>query len=355
MNIKHIQNLLQRIDEIKIIGKTVELDGVVCNIAGIVRYGQNLRLIILEYDEVYRQKVEEMELSDPCEVRQQETNRSILKGRGRIEATQPFRPIKSVFIDDMEFKINVTENRLLDYKDGESVLFLSELLRNGWNPEGIDYQSIDMLFLTSIEFAGDFDEIPEFDESGKLYFVMNKDSSSYLVEKLVTLTVNGEYSEKLWFKNKEDSVEHWAQINKVYLMDMWGEIEKSFSDPKLLENMTKEQIDEAKRSIEKSITEVCPKGMYYPVIEYESEDDISLEFHTKKFLDLKPVNHGNGSIGFIIRPDKATGILGKKLKAAIIQEPVLGNTDIIEAELFQYHKTVNKKDIKVPLEDLKIP
>ena len=135
MNIKYIQNLLSRIDEIKIIGKTTEIDGIVCNIAGIVRYGQNLRLVIIEYDEVYSQKVEEMELSEPCRIREEETNRSILKGRGRIEATQPFRNIKSVFIDEMEFEINVTENRLLNFKDGESVLFLSELLRNGWNPE----------------------------------------------------------------------------------------------------------------------------------------------------------------------------------------------------------------------------
>jgi len=181
MNIKYIQELLSRIDEIKIIGKTIEINGVICNIAGLVRYGKKLRLIILEYDEVYSQKVEEIEMSELCEVREQETNRLILKGRGRIEAAQPFRNIKSVFIDEMEFEINVTENRLLNFKDGESVLFLSELLRNGWNPEGVDYQSIDMLFFTSIEFAGDFDEIPEFDENAKLHFIMNKDSSSYLV------------------------------------------------------------------------------------------------------------------------------------------------------------------------------
>ena len=131
-------------------------------------------------------------------------------------------------------------------------------------------------------------------------------------------------------------------------MDIWGDMEKNFSDPKLLEQMTKEQIDEAKRNIEKSFIEVCPKGMYYLVIEYESEDDISLEFHTKEFLESKPLHHGNGSIGFIIRPDKATGILGTKLKAAIIQEPVSGSTEIIETELFQYHQTVNLKDIILP-------
>lgn len=348
MNIKYIQEQLSRIDEIKIIGKNAEIDGVVCNIVGIVRYGKKLRLIILEYDEVYRQKVEEMELSGPCEFRQQEINRSILKGRDRIEAIQPFRPIKSVFIGEMEFDINVTENLLLNSKDGESVLFLSELLRNGWNPEGVDYQNIDMLFLISIEFAGDFTEIPKFDDNAKLHFTMNKDCVSYLIEQPVILTVNEEYREKLWFKNKETDEEHWTQINRVYLMDVWSDMEKNLSDPKLLEHMTKKQIEEAKMHIEKSLIEVCPKGMYYPVIEYESEEDISLEFHTKEFLDSKPVHHGNGSIGFIIRSDNSTGILGTKLKAAIIQEPVSGNTKIIEAELFQYYKTLTPEDIILP-------
>lgn len=60
MNIKHFQELLSRIDEIKIIGKNTVIDGVVCNIACIVRYGMQLRLIILEYDEQFRQKFEEI-------------------------------------------------------------------------------------------------------------------------------------------------------------------------------------------------------------------------------------------------------------------------------------------------------
>jgi hypothetical protein len=130
-------------------------------------------------------------------------------------------------------------------------------------------------------------------------------------------------------------------------MDMWGDMEKNFSDPKLLKHMTKEQIEEAKKNIEKSFIEACPKGMYYPVIEYECKEDISLEFHTKEFLESKPVHHGNGSIGFIISPDKPTGILGTKLRSAIIQEPVSANTEIIEAELLQYHKTIIPGDVIV--------
>ncbi|MGB4439239.1 MAG: hypothetical protein WBJ13_08470 [Sedimentibacter sp.] len=54
-----------------------------------------------------------------------------------------------------------------------------------------------------------------------MHFVMGNDCVSYLVEKPVTLTVNGEYPEKIWFKNEETGEEHWVQINSVYLNDSY--------------------------------------------------------------------------------------------------------------------------------------
>lgn len=343
MNIRNLQKLLSRIDEIKIIGKAAEIDGVVCNVAGVVRYGQQLHLIILEYDEQFRQQIEEMEISELCEISQvPETNRIMFKRRKNT--AQPFRLIKSVFIGDVEFEVSGSENRRLSVQDGESVLFLSELLRNGWIPEGVDYQNIDNLFLTSIEFVGEFAKIPDFENKPLLHFVMSNDSVSYLVEQPVTLIVKGEYPEKLWFKNKETGEEHWVQINRVYLNDMWDEMERIFSGPNLLKQITKEQIAKAKKDFEERLLEICPKGMCYPIVEYECEECISLQFHTKKFLDSMP-DHKNGSVGFIVRADKSTGILGMKLKAGIIQEPVATNTVIIEAELFQYDKTTTPDDI----------
>ena len=345
MNIKYLKELLSRIDEIKIIGKNAEIGGVVCNVAAIVRYGLELRLIILEYDEHFQEQIEEMEMSELCEVPPApETNRMKLKGRDRISAFQPFRAIKSISVNDNEFEVSGSENRRLNIQDGESILFLSELLRKGWNPEGIDYQNIDMMFLTSIELIGDFTKIPEFENNPELHFAMRNDTVSYLIEKPVILAVNGEYPEKLRFKNEETGEEHWAQINRVYLLDMWADMEKTFSDPKILERMTKEQISEAKKRFEEDFIKICPGGMYYPIVEYECEDSISLEFHTKKYLESKPVRT-NGSIGFIMRPDKKTGILGMKLRAAVIQEPMGADTDTIEAELFQYHKTTVPDDI----------
>ncbi|MBP1924287.1 hypothetical protein J2Z76_000140 [Sedimentibacter acidaminivorans] len=343
MNIRYLQKILSRIDEIKIIGKNAIIDGIVCNVAGIVRYGLQLRLILLEYDEHYRQQIEEREISELCDVtHESETNRIMMVSREKV--TQPLKPIKSVFIGDIEFEVSGSENHLLSVQDGESVLFLSELLRNGWNPEGIDYQDIDMLFLTSLDLVGDFTKIPDFENNLLLNFTMRKDSTSYLVEKPITLTINGEYPEKLWFKNKETGEENWAQINRVYLMDMWVDIEKTFSNPKLLKQMTIEQIATAKKDFEEKFLEICPKGMCYPIVEYECEECISLQFYTKNYLESKPA-HKNSGMGFIVGTEKATGILGMKLKAAIIQEPVIADTVSIETELFQYYKTITPNDI----------
>ena len=60
MNIDFLKQLLfsSRIDEVRILGKNKEIDGVVCNIAALVRYGRELRLIILAYDENFQNQIE---------------------------------------------------------------------------------------------------------------------------------------------------------------------------------------------------------------------------------------------------------------------------------------------------------
>ena len=84
--------------------------------------------------------------------------------------------------------------------------------------------------------------------------------------------------------------------------------------------------------------------MCYPIVEYECEECNSIQFYTKSYLESEPV-HSNHSMGFRVRPDKSTGVLGMKLKSAIIQEPFPLNTVGIEAELFQYYKTIIGDDI----------
>jgi hypothetical protein len=348
MNIRYLQELLSKTQELVIMGKNAEIEGVICHVVGIVRNSIKTKLLILQYDEVFEHRIEEAEVASMgCNSEIPESNRMVLRGERKIDSTNPFRAVDKVFIGEMEFEVNTSEHRRLNIQDWKHVLLLTECLRHGWYPDGIDIQSIDKLFLTSLELDGDYTAISPFDECTALRFTMRNDSVSYLVEHPITLTVGGQYLDKLLFRDRVSGVTHWVQINKVYLLDMRAEIEKTFTDPKVQEQMTPAQIVQAKSDFEERFQEICPKGMYFPIIEYECEEKISLEFCSRTYLDETP-EHRSRAMGFIGCPEESTGILGLKLKMAIIQEAVVANTVSIEAELFQYHYTTTGRDIVFP-------
>ncbi|HOQ37897.1 MAG TPA: hypothetical protein PKW03_09195 [Acetivibrio sp.] len=344
MNIGYLREILPGIDEIKVIGKNANVDGVICNVMGIIRQGTQIRLLVLQYDESYQQSIEEREeaelFQDPDTPR---TNRMALSER-ETQAKNPFDSILKVFIDEREFNVCTLECRRLNIHEWESILTIAEFLKNGWQPDEIDYQDIEMMFLSSLELEGDYTSIPVFDQNPRMRFVRGEYCVVHQVEKPITLVVGGKYPDKLFFRDKNTGAQHWVQINRVYLLDMWEQMEKTLNDPKLQEHMTSEEINRARLDFEKRFSQICPRGMYFPVIEYECEEDISLQFYSQAYLDASPIERGT-SIGFILTPDQPTGILGLKLKAAVIQEQVPKNTDRIEAELFNYIFTVTSVDI----------
>ncbi|MHB8076670.1 hypothetical protein [Desulfosporosinus fructosivorans] len=94
-------------------------------------------------------------------------------------------------------------------------------------------------------------------------------------------------------------------------------------------NLVEPAIDKAE--FEERFSGMCPKGMCYPVIEYECEEDMSLQFYNKRWLDAELI-HKKSALGFFMQSDEPIGKLDLKLKAAIIQEPMMANTVNIEAE-----------------------
>ncbi len=220
----------------------------------------------------------------------------------------------------------------------------AEFLRLGWDPTGIDYQNIDNLFFTRVEFAGEFDSIPNLEENPMMKFITRLEHTSYLVEQPVTLLVGAQYQDKLWFRDLQSGEKHWVQINRVYLCDLWADMLKNFDDPHLKEQFTPEELNERKADFESRFSEICPRGMRFPVIEYECEEGLMLQFYSKTWLDAEP-EFKSSSMGFIIRSDEKSGILGFPLKAALIQEPMPENTDSIESELFWYNKCEKSDDV----------
>ena len=282
MNFQEMQNQLSQSKEIAVISRNAEIDGVICHIMGMVRRDDHtLQLLILEYDEAYREKLESAEIAvltaSPGEAL---TNRIEQRGDRNLRPALRFSNVEKVCFGDLELTTNESCNGKCGTEQWDKVALFTQFLLKGWNPEGLGTRDIGAMFLTSLTFVGTYDAIPAFAAEVPIRFAMGRDSTCHLVEMPVRLTVGSEYPDKLYFNDKISGERHWVQINRVTLCDMWAEMAKTFADPRLKEQVSPEELARSKADFERRFAGMCPKGMYYPVIEYECEEDISLQFYS---------------------------------------------------------------------------
>lgn len=342
MNLYELCHLISRQPDVSVIGRDRVIDGTLCHVIGWSLYDRKLRLHALLYNEEYLKRMEAVELAEwekePSPIR---TNRMHLSKRKRPEMSNPIQSTRQLVVDGTSFPVNITQTSQLNNQEWESILLLGEFIRQGWQPEVLADPNLDRLQLTSLEMDGEFDGFPETRQSdGTLVFDLNPSSTLQPVELPMTLIVGEAFPEKLIFHDAITGEEHWVQINRVYLLDLWAQQEKTFSDPRLLEQMPVEQLQHLKANMEQQLSSFCPRGLFIPVVEYECEDPISLEFFAKSYLEAEPVHRGNSAsaIGLILGADQATGRLGRKLKATTIALPVDSETTSVEVELFHYFR-----------------
>lgn len=60
----------------------------------------------------------------------------------------------------------------------------------------------------------------------------------------------------------------------------------------------------------------------------------------------KPNKGSATSVLMMVKPDAETGSHGLKLRACVIQTPVEPGTERVEAELFSYTETIEKRRVK---------
>ncbi len=345
MNIRYLQKMISDMEDIIVIDRNVRINDVLCNVMGLLREEGKWQLLILQYDENYQRRIGEEEASYQEEPRGPLSNRELIRKRRRIDMAETLQTARKVCIGKEEYEIRGMELRKLGEQKWKEVYLISEFLRRGWKPQEIASEDMDMLFLARIELEAADDREPVFREGDAVRFIMGISHTNALVETPLTLTVNGENYGKRWFQDTASGEEHWVQIHQVYLLDMEAQLEETFANPKLLERMTQEELVRSKADLKEKLREICPENMYFPAIEYECEENISLQFYTKEYLDGPvPVNR-NGSMGFMILPKQPEDGSGRKMKAAVIQQPVPKDTSDIEVEIFEYIESAALEDI----------
>ena len=84
----------------------------------------------------------------------------------------------------------------------------------------------------------------------------------------------------------------------MQLYDLWSNQEERIRDWKESGKCSEEELRQLKWSWERTAAKLCPKGKCLPLIVYESEEDIQLDFYDRPYLNsLVPTRNRDTELG----------------------------------------------------------
>jgi len=136
-------------------------------------------------------------------------------------------------------------------------------------------------------------------------------------------------------------------IDALTRYDLWEKTEKELEKP-TSEEFTEEEWQEFKIQQFRALETVCSRDQDLALVEYESEDNIQLNFYAKHFLDEKPVPSSDGTgMSIIFSSGREFGCNGLKSRTCSIG-PVDKNFEgSIVIELLSYYADIPEKIIKL--------
>ena len=348
MNFKHFDRLLMEAsyDEVKVIGRDVELDGHYAHIIGMTLKDKQAFVYTLELQE---QPNAEEELFQSIA---DKTHRQQMKDSCKNEKNSAFLRIREFRSNGKVYEVagansSITQN----YNMAEHMLIYLVMREHGWkmSEESPLYTADwECLQMSVIKLRDEMEELPDWGMD--LEVVKDSYPKTGLLEIPVTL-ICGE-SPVISFRLGDDTQAE-CYINKICIQDVWADHECRFADEeyrsRILEHVSIEEFQKMKEQREEALLAHCPRGKCYMLVEYECSADVAVNFYANSYLDSKPQVHSGGASALLIMhlPDAAEGTHGLKLRGCVIQTPVEPDTSCLEAELFSYTEMIKKDTQKM--------
>jgi len=345
MNFKHFDRLITKAsyDEIKVIGRDVELDGHYAHIIGMTLKDRQAFVYVLEL-------MEHHDTEENFQSCTEKTHREKMIHHCKAERDIAFLRVREFHSNGKVYAVagansSITEN----YNMAEHMLFYLMMREHGWkiSEDSLLYTADwECLQMSVIELRDEMEELPDWGMD--LEIVKDSYPKTELLEIPVILTC-GERP-VISFQLK-DGTQAECYINKICLKDVWADLEHRFKDEeyrnRILEHVSPEELQKMKEQCEEALLADCPRGKCYVLVEYECSTDVALNFYAASYLDSKPRVHSGSATSLLImhRPDAQEGIHGLKLRGCVIQTPIEPDETSLEAELFSYTEIV-KRDMK---------
>ncbi len=333
MDFSFLEDAHQTWQDICVIGKTIERAEGNCHIVGMTLTDQVNLYIIEPYD------------------RAKDTDRPGRGIRTQRRTLREDREERFSYLHCSEFRFG-NKNLQVQGGSGEplgyaehnqrTIQLFMDMISAGWQiPAWLKDTEWDDLMLITLTMTGDVKKLPGYSPDMPVTICHGISWTRHILEKTVTLQVGK--SRSFSFTDHEGDVVR-CYVNNVLLIDVWADMEKQWSDPKIAEKFSPEQLQQARKFSQDALEQNVPKGMCYIGVEYECTKDINLSFYTKQFLGSRPETRRGSSSMLMVRmkPDRETGTHHLPLRGCMIQTPVAPDTTIVPAEAFFYMKKIDK-------------
>ncbi len=358
MNIAYLQECTGQIDDIRVIGKNIKIDDAYYHIVGIAQVNEEMKLYILSYKPIEEEQLRQKKRRS----KRQEMREGLVRG------WNPFFEMKTLQIGGqcLHFK-GGSSGAVQQGTDMENVFVLAEFIKAGWHLSKdhlFARKCFESLMLTIMDIEGNVESLSHL-EGQPIKATYRQTSQSFLLEKAITLEVDNQgLGKKKSFKFKlKEGRECRCYINKVEIHDLRADYEERFKDPRYLEHMTKEELEEMKQESLKSLDEHCPIGMGYVFIEYECSEPIHLDIYSKEAfknhrekkighdekteenMSYLPRAEGSSAMAVIAKSDEPIGPRGLCQRTSVIQMPIDKKTEKIKAEIFSYQILIPERTV----------
>jgi len=289
MNFKHFDRLITKAsyDEIKVIGRDVELDGHYAHIIGMTLKDKQAFVYVLELVE-HSDKEEEIfhSVTD-------KTHRQQMKESYENEMNIAFMRIREFHSNGKVYAVaGASSSKIDNYNMAEYMLFYLKMREHGWkmSEESPLYTSDwKCLQMSVIELRDEMEELPDWGMD--LEIVKDSYPKTELLEIPVILTC-GERP-VISFQLK-DGTQAECYINKICLKDVWADLEHRFKDEeyrnRILEHVSPEELQKMKEQCEEALLADCPRGKCYVLVEYECSADVAVNFYATSYLESKKLH-----------------------------------------------------------------
>lgn len=340
--LSHWSQELQKIKAFRAFSLSCEIEGLPISILGFTHTDEGVDLHFLSYSPVNREPVY-------MDFDKAQSHREEMISQYKPE-DQPYLWGRTVYFGNREVPVKSSHGGALGTGQLDSDWILSEALRQGWDWKPFEDYGLMDLSLTTMSLEIDFLELEELLKEPKIRIVRDETHKTYLVEANFELPIGGKFAEPVTLDLADylPNLEGVIVLHGLELRDMWKDFEAIYEEHRRRGTFTEEKLDAFIQENEESFQHYCPRGMCFPVVNYESAPEISIQCYATDYLETvisRQFSNSSSSMCIMLKTDGELGLRGLPLKNDVIQYAMHPDAKSLKFEVFYVHQRLPLTDI----------